>query len=205
LKIKTHLGISIDGFIASADGWPAQVTMPDFASGTSHGHPEFIAGCAAALMGRSTFEPALGAPTWPWPGLRVFVLTSRPLPGSAHAGVVTAPTPQELLGEMQAADLDGDVHLVGGQRTVDAFRSIEAIDSLGFVVLPIILGQGVPFSLPGGAQSRLQLESTRTFPDGSVEHTYTPATRYWSGHPRVWLRLRLAFCRWARLACRHVE
>jgi dihydrofolate reductase len=174
MRIKTHLGTSVDGFISSADGLPALLSMPSFESGASHGPPEFIEGCAAVVMGRSTFEPAVGASHWPWPGLRVFVLTSRPLPAGAPDGVVAAAKPEELLAAMRAAELPGDVHLVGGQRTIEAFLDLGALDVLGVVVLPILLGDGIRLTLPGSATRRLALESSRTFPDGSVEHLYTP-------------------------------
>ncbi len=173
MKIKTHIGVSLDGYISTPDGWPAILTSPDFASGTSHGHPEFIADCGAVVMGRNTFEPALGSPSWPWPGLQVFVLTSRPLPSNAPSDVVSAGTPEELLELMRDADFDGDVHLVGGQQTIEAFRSIGALDSLGLVVLPILIGGGVRLTPEGSAQEPFRLESSRTFPDGSVEHIYS--------------------------------
>jgi hypothetical protein len=67
MRIKTHIGVSVDGFMATADGLPALLSIPTFDSGQSHGHPEFIAGCGAVVMGRNTFVPALGASHWPWP------------------------------------------------------------------------------------------------------------------------------------------
>jgi hypothetical protein len=115
MQIRTHVGASIDGFVATPDGHPALLSMPDFVPGESHGHPEFIESCDAVLMGRTTFEPALGAPSWPWPDKRVYVLTSRPLPAETPAeGIVASADPAELLEQMRAADFDGDVHLVGG-------------------------------------------------------------------------------------------
>ncbi len=39
----------------------------------------FLAQCDAVAMGRTTFEPAFTADRWPWPGKRIYVLTSRPL------------------------------------------------------------------------------------------------------------------------------
>jgi len=174
MKIKTHIGVSLDGYISTPDGWPAIRTSPDFESGRSHGHPEFIAGCGAVVMGRATFEPAVGSSHWPWPDLRVFVLTSRPLPEGTPSHVVAAGKPEELLELMRAADFTGDVHLVGGQRTIDAFRGIGALDSFGVVTLPILLGDGVRLTPAGSARQSLALESSRTFPDGSVEHLYRP-------------------------------
>lgn len=84
MLIRSRMGVSADGFVATADGVPAFLVMPDFVPGHSHGYTAFIERCDAVLMGRSTFLPALGAPTWPWAGLEVFVLTSRPLPPETH-------------------------------------------------------------------------------------------------------------------------
>jgi dihydrofolate reductase len=125
-------------------------------------------------MGRATFEPALDAPNWPWPGLDVFVLTSTPLPAGAPAEIVTGADPAALLERMREADFDGDVHLIGGPRTVAAFLSIGALDELGIVMLPLIAGGGVPFSDSGIETRRLELRSHRAFPDGAVELLYSP-------------------------------
>jgi hypothetical protein len=65
MLIKSRMGISADGFVSTAEGVPTQVTMPEFVPGVSHGFPEFIDGCDAVVMGRTTFVPALGAPRWP--------------------------------------------------------------------------------------------------------------------------------------------
>ncbi|MGA8112625.1 MAG: hypothetical protein WCA46_03070 [Actinocatenispora sp.] len=177
MRIKTHMGVSVDGYISSADGLPALLAMPTFESGVSHGHPEFIAGCGAVVMGRNTFVPALGSSHWPWPDLRVFVLTTRPLPPETPSHVVSAATPAELLGLMRDADFAGDVHLVGGQQTIEAFRGIDALDVLGIVTLPILLGDGTRLTPAASDAQYLRLESTRTFPDGAVENIYTVAAR----------------------------
>lgn len=164
--------MSLDGFVATHDGRPALLSMPDFVPGASHGYPEFIANCAAVVMGRATFDPALAAPSWPWPGLGVYVLTSRPLPSQLRPDAASAATASELLERMHADRFEGDVHLVGGPRTIQAFVAIGALDRLEVVVLPILLGTGVPLSPPGSELLRLGLESQRTFRDSSVELAY---------------------------------
>jgi dihydrofolate reductase len=85
MHIRSRIGVSADGFVATPEGVPTLAVMPGFVPGASHGFPEFIRGCDAVVMGRNTFVPALGAPQWPWPGLQVYVLTSRPLPVGAQA------------------------------------------------------------------------------------------------------------------------
>jgi len=72
----SRVGISADGFIATPDGMSALAAMPSFQPGVSRGTQNLD----AVVMGRNTFLPALGAPRWPWPGLQIYVLTSRPLP-----------------------------------------------------------------------------------------------------------------------------
>ena len=176
MQIRTHIGVSVDGFVATPDGRPALLSMPDFVRGISHGHPEFIANCRAVLMGRTTFDPAVGAPSWPWPGLTVYVLTSTALPSGLPGEVVSASTASELLERIHRDGVSGDVHLVGGPRTIQAFREIGALDRLEVVVLPILLGDGIPLSPPGSTPTRLAPPSQRTLPGGSVELAYALAT-----------------------------
>jgi dihydrofolate reductase len=175
VQIRTHIGVSVDGFVATPDGRPALLSMPDFVPGVSHGHPEFIADCRAVLMGRTTFDPAVGAPSWPWPGLDVYVLTSRALPSGLPGELVSASSASELLERMHHDGVSGDVHLVGGPRTIQAFREIGALDRLEVVVLPILLGDGIPLSPPGSNPTRLTPPSQRTLPGGSVELAYALA------------------------------
>lgn len=121
--------------------------MPGFVPGVSCGQPEFTQGCDAVAMGRTTFLPALGAPRWPWPGLQVYVLTSRPLPASTPGHVIAAyDGPAALAGQLRSCGSDGDVHLVGGPRTIRAFRELGRLE---IIILPILLGGGTPLSLPG--------------------------------------------------------
>lgn len=174
MVIRTYMAVSIDGYISTPDGWPVQLSMPDFAGRTSYGLPEFLAGCRGAVMGRTTFLPALEAPEWPWRGLRVFVLTSSPLPEGTPEDVVTASDPAALRKLMEEADLGGDVHLVGGQRTLEAFLSIGAVAELRVLTVPRLVGSGVRMTAEGSAFRRFELQSSRTFPDGCIQQVYTP-------------------------------
>jgi dihydrofolate reductase len=174
MLIRSRMGVSVDGFVATPDAVPALWTMPGFVPGTSHGFPEFIARVDAVVMGRTTFLPALEAPRWPWPGLQVYVLTSRPLPPETPADVIAAHGgPAGLIQQLRSRGSDGDVHLVGGPQTIQAFAELGALDRLEILVLPILLGDGIPLSPHGAPQARLQLlHADRTFPDGTTELVY---------------------------------
>jgi dihydrofolate reductase len=123
--------VSIDGLVSTPDGRPAILALPDFDPGVSHGFPELLANTDAVLMGRTTFLPALQSPRWPWGEKRVYVLTSTPLPSGAPPGVsITTGSAEDLLARMRADDFAGDVHLVGGPRTIQAFIELGALDVL---------------------------------------------------------------------------
>ena len=173
MLIRSRMGISADGFVSTAEGVPTQAIMPEFVPGVSHGFPEFIEGCDAVVMGRNTFVPALGAPGWPWPNLQVFVLTSRPLPPNAPADVIAVDEPAAMAERLRTRGSDGDVHLVGGPRTIRAFYEIGALDRLELFILPVLLGDGLPLWPRSAPRVPLRLlRADRTFPDGSTELVY---------------------------------
>jgi dihydrofolate reductase len=200
MLIRTHVGVSLDGFVATSDGLPAWDAMPTFGPG-SYGIAEFMAQSDAVVMGRTTFDQGFQEgswlPDWPYPGKQVYVLTSRPLPANAASlGVVASQGgPAGLLKQLRDAGLARDAQLLGGPRTIQTFLDLGALDEFGMVVLPVLLGKGIPlfsietmsFSREAWAawqaapvevapRSRLRLDRQRAFPDGAVELVYAPAS-----------------------------
>lgn len=171
MRIRTHLSMSADGYVTTPDGWPSLTADPAFVPGQSHGFPEFLEGCEAALMGRTTFEPALGSDRWPWPTLNVFVLASRRPPGTPEH-VVCEHDPERLLELLRASNQGRDVHLVGGPRTIETFRALGALDELGLIVLPLLFGAGMKLTPSLSPEASLTLKSERSLPGGSVEIVY---------------------------------
>ncbi|OHV47363.1 dihydrofolate reductase family protein [Pseudofrankia sp. BMG5.36] len=172
MRIRARLAISVDGFVTTPTGWPAHTADPAFVSGESHGIREFLVGCEAALMGRTTFEPALSNDRWPWPGLDVFVLGSQ-LPPGTPSDVVADSDPARLLERIRATNRGGDVHLIGGPRTINAFRVLGALDTLELVVVPLLFGAGLRLTPALSPDAGLTFESTRPLPGGSVEIVYS--------------------------------
>jgi dihydrofolate reductase len=145
-------------------------------SGESHGFPEFIKGCEAALMGRTTFEPALTNNRWPWPNLNVFMLGSQ-RPAGTPDHVVSDSDPVRLLEKLRAANQGGDVHLIGGPRTLETFRALGALDTLELVVLPLLLGGGMQLTPSLHPDAELTFQRERALPGGSVEIVYAVSGR----------------------------
>jgi dihydrofolate reductase len=170
------MSMSADGYVTTPSGLPSLVADPSFVPGESHGIREFLSTCEAALMGRVTFEPALASDRWPWPNLNVFVLASQH-PEGTPADVVTDDDPARLLEQMRAANNGGDVHLVGGPRTIETFRALGALDTLELVVLPVLFGDGMRLTPALGPDAGLTLAGERALPGGSVEIVYDVSAR----------------------------
>jgi dihydrofolate reductase len=170
MQIRCRMSMSADGYVTTPSGWPALVADPSFLSGQSHGFPEFVAECEAALMGRTTFAPALNSERWPWPSLDVFVLASKRPPGTPDH-VVTDSDPARLLEKLRSTNQGRDVHLVGGPRTLESFRVLGAVDKLHLLVLPLLLGGGMTLTSALSSEAGLTFESERVL-GGTVEIVY---------------------------------
>jgi dihydrofolate reductase len=171
MQIRARMSMSADGYVTTPGGWPSLTADPAFASGHSHGIQEFLQSCEAALMGRTTFEPALVNDRWPWPALQVFVLGSR-RPSGTPDHVTTEADPARLLNRVLEANQGGDVHLVGGPRTIETFRALGALDTLELVVLPVLFGDGMRLTQSFSPDAALTLERERALQGGSVEIVY---------------------------------
>ena len=176
IQIRARMSMSADGYVTTPSGWPALTADPAFASGESHGIREFLEGCEAALMGRTTFEPALNNDRWPWPTLNVFVLASDRPPGTPDH-VVTDSDPARLLEKIRAANGGRDVHLIGGPRTIETFRALGALDRLELVVLPLLLGDGMRLTSSLSLETGMTFYLYRALAGGSVEIVYDVSGR----------------------------
>jgi dihydrofolate reductase len=171
MQILARQCVTADGYITTPDGWPPQVIDPAHGPG-SHGISDFITGCEAVLMGRTTFEPALTADPWPWPDLKVHVLGSHRAPGTPD-DVVFDDDPVRLLEKLRADNTGRDVHLVGGPSTIETFRRLGAVDKLELVVLPFMVGSGMRLTDSLDPNTKLTFESSRSLDGGSVEIIYS--------------------------------
>jgi dihydrofolate reductase len=172
MQIKTRMCTSLDGYISNADGLPVQLSDSEF-DPESYGFVELQNQCDAVLMGHTTLMPALEvADRWPWSDVDVFVLSSERPPGTPD-DVVIESDPEVLLEKIREANKGGDVHLIGGPTTIDTYRKLGMIEEFGFVILPILAGEGMQMTPAVKTDERLELKSERVLPRGAVELIYS--------------------------------
>jgi dihydrofolate reductase len=86
---------------------------------------------------------------------------------------VTDSDPTKLLKKLRDANRGGDVHLVGGPRTIETFRALGALDKLGLLVFPFFLGAGTQLTPSLSTDTQLVLEEVHPLPEGAVEIMYS--------------------------------
>jgi dihydrofolate reductase len=173
-RCSVFIATSLDGFISRPDGginWldEANKLVPP---GEDCGYKAFIETIDVLLMGRNTFDLAIGFPEWPY-RCEVVVLTHRPLdlPEHLRAQVsVSAEAPRELV---QRLSREGKKRLyIDGGKTIQGFLAEGLIDDLTITVIPILLGSGRPLFGALPADRKLALESSKAYDFGFVQSTY---------------------------------
>ena len=146
MLFRVFVGMSVDGFIATTDKAPAWGQQFD---PRAYGYDELIQHIDVVVIGRTTFDQVLGFDEWPWKGRRVCVLTSRPLPADGPDGVSAwHDGPEALLARLRAEGLTRDVWVMGGPKMVQSFRALGALDRIEIILLPVLLGDGIPLFDP---------------------------------------------------------
>jgi dihydrofolate reductase/GNAT superfamily N-acetyltransferase len=168
-RCSVFIATSLDGYIARTDGGIDWLSIVD-APGEDYGFAAFYATVDALVIGRATYETALGFATWPYAGRRVVVLTTRPAE-ARHDVRFARGTPAEVLATLD--DGTGAHVYVDGGKTIDRFLAARAIDAMTLSTIPIVLGGGIPlFGNPAAPELRPALASVRRFPSGLVQSHY---------------------------------
>lgn len=167
-QFSVFIATSLDGYIARPDGgidWLRAVERP----GEDYGYQAFARSIDAIVMGRNTYEVALGFPEWPYAGKRLIVLTHRP--AIARHGEEFCSTLLPELGERLAQEGVRRVYVDGGE-VIRQFLVARLIDDLTVSIIPVLLGSGIPLFGSGAPEHALSLLESRSYPSGLVQLRY---------------------------------
>ena len=163
-KIIYYVAASMDGYIADADGGVDWLPEGD---AEGYGYEEFYAGVDALVMGRRTYDQAVGFDQWLFSSKPVYVFTSRPPDDNPHGVEFVSSTPDEFARSV-ATSYSGMVWLLGGANLAEQFRRAGLIDEYLVHVMPVILGRGVPLFGGDAPHTALNLIEARAYDDGVV-------------------------------------
>lgn len=168
-RVRLYVSTSIDGFIADREGavdWLAAYDPRD------HGFDKFLSEVGAVIMGRRTYEfVRMTDDDWPYAEKRAYVLTSRIL-RDVPGGVL--PTDKGIAGALALARkaTSKDIWIVGGAVAMQAALDGGHVDTLEVIVVPVLLGRGLPLIADLARRQELSFEGIETFRDGVVKLSY---------------------------------
>jgi len=172
MKLSVFVGVSVDGFLARANG---DLDFLDAGGDEPHGYEEFFATVDTIVVGRKTFEIVMGFGAWPYGETRVVILSSKPLDlsgASARGGRVEQMSgrPADIAARLSA---DGVRHVyVDGGVTIQGFLAAGLIQRLVVSRVPVLIGSGIPLFGVLPRDIALRHVRTKAFGGGLVQSEY---------------------------------
>jgi dihydrofolate reductase len=168
-RLRYGVAMSLDGFIAGPKGeYDWMVADPELNYAAIHAQFDTL------LMGRRTYEVArVRAAQWPDLGHR-WVVVSRTLKPEDHLGVAILSSGVEEAVAALKAQPGKDIWLCGGGILFRAMLDAGLVDAVEVVLMPVMLGSGVPL-LPEGRRQSLHLEESKALPSGILMLSYSVA------------------------------
>jgi dihydrofolate reductase len=178
-RVTVHMAASLDGFIARRDGrvdW--METADEFLRGETMdpGFVEaFIKTIDCYVMGSRTYETALTFEAkglgWAYGDKPTFVLTSRTLPRNRdNVEFYSGDLAQFVNGRLRPTFRS--IWFVGGSVVSAECLRLGLADEIRFSILPILIGDGIPFFDKLDCDIALHLADVKAYRSGIVELCY---------------------------------
>ena len=177
-KITLHMVSSLDGYVAKKDNSVSWFETSDnyqnSVSMSEKDRENFLESIDCYVMGARTYEHALELSQsygWAYGDVPTIVLTHQKL-------IASRPNIETYSG-----DLDTLVHdllkpnykrvwVVGGPRVIKDFIRLKLADEIIQSILPVLLGEGVPFFDSIGKEQALHLKNVVAYNNAMVELAY---------------------------------
>jgi dihydrofolate reductase len=167
-KVVYGGAMSLDGFIAGPNGEYDWIVMdPDI------DFTEMMARYDTFLIGRKTFEAMrrMGGEAPPTPGIQNIVF-SRTLNPREYPGVMIHADAEPVVRELRTKP-GKDIALFGGGELFRSLLAAGLVDQVGFAVIPVLLGGGIPFLPSPAGRTTLKLTKHRVYEkSGTVSLEY---------------------------------
>jgi dihydrofolate reductase len=178
-RVTIHMAASLDGFIARKDGSVDWLETADKFAGGATMDPKFVEAFLETIdcyvMGSRTYETALGFEArgmgWAYGDKPTFVLTRRELPRTRD----TVEFGSGDLAQFVNARLRPtfrSIWFVGGGAVSGACLRLGLADEIRYSILPIVIGDGIPFFDKLDRDVALHLAEVKAYESGMVELRY---------------------------------
>jgi dihydrofolate reductase len=180
-KITIHMVSSLDGMIAKTDNSVSWFETTDYYE-KGQADPDiagFLKTIDCYLMGSRTYELALELSRsygWAYGDTPTIVLTHRNLPVERPNIQLYSGDLHKLVEEHLTPNYK-NVWLVGGPALAKDFIHANLADEIRVSILPIILGEGLPFFKHIEKELPLHLKDVAAYKNGIVELSYEPVIK----------------------------
>ena len=166
-RVLYRVAASVDGYIAGPRGeldWIVRDPAVDLA--------KVYESVDTVLLGRRTYELTRqpGAPPWPR-GWQIYVF-SRTLTPEEHPGVTVVPGDAGPRVAALRAAPGREIWLFGGGTLFRSLLLAKQVDIVEIVVMPVLLGGGIPLLEPGAPPAQLSLQHLQAYPSGLISVRY---------------------------------
>ncbi len=169
-RCSVFIATSLDGFIARENGaidWLSIVERP----GEDYGYSKFFESIDTLVLGRKTYETALGFEAWPYAEKRVVVMTHQTL-AAKHGEEFSSGDPKALVARLAESKR---IYVDGGS-VIRQFLAAKLVTDLTLSIVPVLLGTGIRL-FEGLPMMELDLLSNTEFESGLVQLRYTLKSR----------------------------
>jgi dihydrofolate reductase len=166
-RVFYRVAASLDGYIAGPRGevdWIVHDPAVDFT--------KVYEQVDTVLLGRRTYELTRqpGAP--PWPKNWHILVFSRTMVPEEHPGVtVVRAEAGPRVAALRAAP-GRDIWLFGGGSLLRSLLGAKQVDLVEVLIVPVLLGGGIPLLETGAPRTRLALEQVERYPSGLLSLRY---------------------------------
>jgi dihydrofolate reductase len=178
-RVTIHMAASLDGFIARKDGRVDWLDTSDEFAGGDTMDPGFVEAFLKTIdcyvMGSRTYETALSFEAkglgWSYGDKPTFVLTRRELPRTRdtvefYSGDLVQFVNRRLRPRFRS------IWFVGGGVVSGECLRLGLADEVRYSILPILIGDGIPFFEKLGRDIALHLAEVKAYQSGTVELRY---------------------------------
>jgi dihydrofolate reductase len=171
-KVIVEIATSADGYIARPDGDVSWLDRPQPKG--QYGMGAFMKSIDTILWGRKTYAKGIemGMKDGGFgPKIRNY-LFSRRRHDSLLRGFELVHEPIKPFMQRLRAQSGKDIWMMGGAEIIASFLDEGEIDEFSIHVIPIFIGEGIPFIAPRRRSISLKLLSAKNFPDGVIHLHY---------------------------------
>jgi dihydrofolate reductase len=170
-KVFAGMAASLDGYIAVESGdlsWLNQA----MSSNEDYGFAETMKRTGAYIIGANTFREMTKSGMAGGGSAKTYVVTHQTSIANAGKGVTLFAGDLHALVEKIKRETDKDICVFGGADLVTQFINQGLLDELTISIIPILLGEGIPFFGRINEWKRLALTESKQYNSGIVLLTY---------------------------------